>query len=203
MISISSEYALINISSNKMDAGQLVTVDRPYHLHKTIRSMLPSASLVAASRGIQVKLDLDERIDLVARRAILAQNGLPDSEIQERLADPKIPNDGLIAGDEMRMRQIVSNFITNAIKFNRPGPDSHITVRTKLIQPTVDFDALASPQSTTSMTSIPDELSKTSDLAGHKEKDGNYYARRLDSIVVRIEVQDTGKYAAQSFGYKC
>lgn len=191
-------------SSNKMDGGQLATVDRPYHFHKMLKSMMNSASLVGASRGVKVNLDLDERIDATARLAMLAQHGLPDAEIQRRLFDPTIPNDGLVAGDEMRMRQIVSNLITNAIKFNRPGPNSHATVRTRLIRPSTDwFEASqsTSDETATSVTgsgSDDDEQPKPGDdyppIVNRKENSRKWRAKQLDSIVVRVEVEDSGKF---------
>lgn len=169
-----------------MDAGQLVTVERPYYFHKMLRSMLPGAALVGESRGIKVNLELDERIDTVARRAILTHHGLPETEIQRRLADPDLPNDGVVSGDEMRMRQVLTNFLSNALKFNVPGPNSHVTLRTKLIKPTSDTDHHGCEESTASS----EEVSKSVDSAEKKEKPR---ARRLHSIVVRIEVEDTGK----------
>ncbi|KAF8322206.1 hypothetical protein DL93DRAFT_2072073 [Clavulina sp. PMI_390] len=199
---------------NKMDAGQLVTVERPYHLHKAIRSMMPGAELTANSRGIKVHLDLDERVDTVARRAILAQQGLPEAEIERRFADPSIPNDGLVSGDEMRLRQILSNFITNAIKFNVPGPDAHVTVRTRLIRPTEEADdplTLLAHDSNGSAGTEDTESDSSSSRNGQRpgssgssgSKPGEFYekkskptkmarARRLDQIVVRFEVEDSG-----------
>lgn len=179
-----------------MDTGQLVTVERPYYLHKMLRSMLPGASLVGGSRGIKVNLELDERIDTVARRAILAHHGLPETEIQRRLADPDIPNDGLVSGDEMRMRQVLTNLMSNALKFNVPGPNSRVTLRTKLMKPASDVDHFGCEASTASS----DEVSKPVDPAGRKEKTR---ARRLDSIVVRIEVEDTGKWFLLLFRACC
>ena len=169
-----------------MDAGQLVTVERPYYLHKMLRSMLPGAALVGESRGIKVNLELDERIDTVARRAVLTHDGLAESEIQRRLSDPDIPNDGVISGDEMRMRQVLTNLLSNALKFNVPGPNSHVTLRTKLIKPTSDMDHHGCEASSASS----EEVSKSTASSGGKEK---ARTRRLDSIVVRIEVEDTGE----------
>lgn len=175
--------------SNRMDAGHLVTVERPYHLHKMMKSMLPGASLVGDSRGIKVNLDFDHRIDIVARRAIFAHHGLPEAEIQKRLADPEYQDEGVVSGDEMRLRQIINNLVSNALKFNVPGPNSHVTVRTKLLQPAMEEDRIicSAPSACSNST---DDLNRVP--TGTRKEKPNIRPRRLDSIVVRFEVEDSG-----------
>ncbi|KZO96568.1 hypothetical protein CALVIDRAFT_549576 [Calocera viscosa TUFC12733] len=97
----------------RMDSGRFESSPRPFPLHRAINSMLGNVRVATTSKHINLEVDLDEGIDQ-----------LGDEAIGERHL--------WIVGDEIRLRQVVTNLASNAIKFT---PDSgSIKVVTKLLK---------------------------------------------------------------------
>jgi hypothetical protein len=69
-----------------------------------MRSIFVPLKLDAASRGLDLETSLDTRVDELARLA--AYPGEPIDNVRE--------GDGMVMGDEMRLRQIIGNLISNA-----------------------------------------------------------------------------------------
>ncbi|KAF8517934.1 hypothetical protein BU17DRAFT_49029 [Hysterangium stoloniferum] len=167
---------------NRMDSGRFESVDRPYAFHTVLRSMLVPLQLAANARGLELCTDIDKQIDAVARRAGYEAQGEASECIDQKLAtDPS--EEGVVVGDEMRLRQVFTNLTSNACKFTPSG--GKITVRTKLISP-VYLSRNGSKNTNASSATLSVTLPVLNGLPEHGPPSPP------DSIVVRIEIEDTG-----------
>ena len=79
----------------KMDSGRFEQSLIPFPFHHEIQSMLGTLRVSADDKKINLKIELDERIDALA---------LPEH------------SDGLwVTGDSLRLRQVLSNLFSNAV----------------------------------------------------------------------------------------
>lgn len=70
--------------------------------------MLVPLQLAVNARGLELDVELDKRIDIVARRAAYAAQGHDEAWIGKQLREN--PDEGgLVVGDEMRLRQVLTN----------------------------------------------------------------------------------------------
>ncbi|GAA5882260.1 hypothetical protein JCM3774_004067 [Rhodotorula dairenensis] len=181
---------------SRMERGGFSSVQRPFSLHKVMQSIVIPLRLDAAARGLTLNREFDKRVDEVAVSA-----AYPD----EALADIR-EGDGVVIGDEVRLRQIIGNLASNACKFTPPG--GTIGLKTTLIYPIPGEDpSTGSPAPT--LPSSNDFAEKSADSAGmssdekgvvqasltpnklqeHELKNSDPSKRML---VVRFEVSDTG-----------
>ncbi|KAH8917094.1 hypothetical protein BT69DRAFT_1323821 [Atractiella rhizophila] len=142
---------------NRMEAGRFATSYNPFSFHKLIKSLLGSARVGCQNKKLTLIESLDERVELSARALGCLALG--------RKNEAECCSDGLVCGDQIRIRQVVTNLISNAIKFT--PENGTINIVTKLLTP---YPPFPSDQSSGS-SNIPS-------LPSH--------------IGVRIEVHDTG-----------
>src|SRR4029079_11019560 len=76
---------------SKIEAGRLALEDTPFDLHETLHAVHHAYQSLAEVKGLALLLTID----------------------------PGVP--GTVRGDPVRVRQILSNFITNALKFTERG----------------------------------------------------------------------------------
>ncbi|KAJ3165975.1 hypothetical protein HDU87_002491 [Geranomyces variabilis] len=140
---------------NRMEDGKLVVTRQSLEVHKVIRSLLTSERVVAQTRNIAISMQLDPNID-------------------------KLQSEKLLVGDEMRLRQILSNLLSNASKFTNPG--GTVKVVTELQNPHLYGISSTLPPYGLQMDGRLPHDSLQIDM---REFDTN-------RAVVRVEVHDTG-----------
>jgi osomolarity two-component system, sensor histidine kinase SLN1 len=117
---------------NRMDSGRFESVSKPYAFHNAFDAIFMPLRLATDSRGLQLVTDLDPEIDRVARRAAYQSIGSSPDEIARKLTEhPDEP--GVVVGDEMRLRQIITNLASNATKFTPSG--GTVSISTRLLWP--------------------------------------------------------------------
>lgn len=168
---------------DRMDSGKFESANRPYAFHQVMRSLFVPLQLATAARNLEFITELDPAIDKVARCAAYCAMGESEEAIHRHLkAFPDV--DGVVVGDEARLRQIITNLASNACKFT--PKDGKLLIKTRLIEPRGDeFFRSTSPAA--SDTGAP--LS-SSNLSQHNQTIEPPH--HLTRIVVRIEVTDTG-----------
>ncbi|KAH7098432.1 hypothetical protein BKA62DRAFT_773383 [Auriculariales sp. MPI-PUGE-AT-0066] len=120
---LQGSLSMMSKGPNRMDAGRFESVSRPFALHTALRSMFAPMKLAAEAKGLQAVLELDARVDIVARLAMTG--AYPQLDVEDGA--------GVVIGDEMRLRQIINNLTSNATKFTPSG--GSIKIVTHLIHP--------------------------------------------------------------------
>ncbi|WWD17522.1 hypothetical protein CI109_101963 [Kwoniella shandongensis] len=96
------------LSFNRMESGKFAQAKKPFEFHKSIQLVALSHRMQAQMAGIELIVDLDKDIDNIG---------------------------GVFVGDEMRLRQVASNLVSNSIKFTDTGS---VRIVTKLLYPRLE-----------------------------------------------------------------
>lgn len=161
-----------------MEQGTLVQAKEPFDFHKSMHIVGLSYRSQSELSGVRFELELDPMIDMVAPAFI---------------------------GDEMRLRQITSNLVSNALKFTEAG--GTVRLVTKLIFPPLARGGANDPETAKDGGSI--DLGKADGLRQLRRSfDAGVPTKRQalprsvsspatslphsDKVVVRVEIHDTG-----------
>ncbi|WVQ72758.1 hypothetical protein IAR50_002318 [Cryptococcus sp. DSM 104548] len=96
------------LSFNRMESGKFAQARKPFDFHKSIQLVALSHRTQAQMAGIDLDVELDQDIDKIG---------------------------GVFVGDEMRLRQVASNLVSNSIKFTDQGS---VRIVTKLLYPRLE-----------------------------------------------------------------
>ncbi|KAK8864179.1 hypothetical protein IAR55_001425 [Kwoniella newhampshirensis] len=96
------------LSFNRMESGKFAQAKKPFEFHKSIQLVALSHRMQAQMAGIELHVELDKDIDSIG---------------------------GVFVGDEMRLRQVASNLVSNSIKFTDTGS---VRIVTKLLYPRLE-----------------------------------------------------------------
>ncbi|KDQ07591.1 hypothetical protein BOTBODRAFT_149123 [Botryobasidium botryosum FD-172 SS1] len=208
----------------RMDSGRFESNPHAFEFHQCLRSMLGTLRVATDAKGLGLEVELDERIDEVVSNIKGGEGegagagGSGGGSGEEQKERGQGVGGTWVVGDSLRLRQVLSNFFSNAVKFTPEGGGS-ISVKTTLVagplplspsRPPSPDPASTSADATSSATTAngrtrgtaaqapppletrPSILNQLSEppTAGAAEK--AFAERQANSVVIRIEVSDSG-----------
>ncbi|KAJ3980733.1 hypothetical protein F5890DRAFT_1557434 [Lentinula detonsa] len=188
-VSLATVQQVLNDSLDleKMDAGHFDINPRPFCLHRVIRSTLGPIAVTAAAKNLDLHINFDERIDQLRPSVdpILAHGKTSSSPAQ--------PQETWVVGDEVRLRQILTNIASNAVKFTPEGVEAGITVNTTFVAHHISTSRHNSHADQEETRFSVDRSGADLEKGGeHSEQEKKETYQSQDVLVFRLEVSDNG-----------
>ncbi|KAJ3826101.1 hypothetical protein F5880DRAFT_1476939 [Lentinula raphanica] len=197
-VSLATVQQVLNDSLDleKMDAGHFDINPHPFCLHRVIRSTLGPIAVSAAAKNLALHIKLDERIDQLRPSVnpnLPHGNGTPSSSAVQ-------PPETWVVGDEVRLRQILTNLASNAVKFTPEGVEAGITVSTMFISHHASTSRQNSHSSGSNSSKEKENPRFSVDKPGvdlekvgeHGDEERKEMYQSQDVLVFRLEVADSG-----------
>ncbi|KAJ4464902.1 hypothetical protein C8J55DRAFT_493715 [Lentinula edodes] len=187
-VSLATVQQVLNDSLDleKMDAGHFDINPRPFNLHRVIRSTLGPIAVAAAAKNLDLQIHLDERIDQLRPSADPTSSSTSGANSQGTW----------VVGDEVRLRQILTNLASNAVKFTPEGTRPGITINTTFVSHRVSTSRHTSGAADQEEKAFPidkvvDDLEKGNlgDREGEEKKET---FQSQDVLVFRLDISDNG-----------
>lgn len=144
------------------EAGKLTCASAPFDFTKVIRSVLMGLDVAAVAKDVAITSHLDPRIEML----------------------------GELVGDEMRLRQVLSNLTSNACKFTSSG--GSVSLTTKLISPLPTSLSSAGPDSTVEHAEGRLSSETIKRYAQGSARSDTTRVNRDRTVTIRMEIRDTG-----------
>ncbi|EJD41678.1 hypothetical protein AURDEDRAFT_105975 [Auricularia subglabra TFB-10046 SS5] len=156
----------------RMDSGRFDSNPRPFPLHRAINSIMGPVGLASHAKRLTLRLELDKKID--------------------ELADPNLPEGLWVVGDEIRLRQVLTNLASNAVKFTPEG-GGEVALTTRLLEyqePPLRPPVIERASKSSQDAATKDELAVIRSDSGQRSHHGRDV--HVPTVRFRIEVSDSG-----------
>lgn len=95
----------------RMDSGRFESNPHAFDFHQCLKSMLGTLRVATDAKGLALNVELDQRIDEVLDNPKGGEHGVEE----------KTSGRTWVVGDSLRLRQVLSNFFSNAVSIPRPA----------------------------------------------------------------------------------
>lgn len=136
--------------NTEMDRGHFENANKPFPLQRVMQSALEPIRLACNAKQAHLEYNPDPRVNMI----------FEDMQINGAL---------WVMGDELRLRQVLTNLASNAVKFC-PERTGKVNIKTTLISPLPGITLPKTPEE-----ELPD-----------------FWRREMRKMTIRIEFEDNG-----------
>lgn len=153
-----------------MESGNLILSHKPFNFHQALQHVTLAHRATAESTGLEFKIELDPCIDAIG---------------------------GIVIGDDMRLKQVCSNLVSNAFKFTQTGS---VRMVSKLLYPQIHAEPVVTARQTETVQSDKCPFGASAKVHASlnfsdtppQQQVYTTVRERTDTAIIRIEIHDTG-----------